>query len=206
MLPASLAWPTAVVFAAGGLLACFFGYRLFRIVLGIYGFILGAMVTSSLVGEASTWTLVLAIVVGGLVGALLMIVAYFLGVGLIGAGLAVLALHWIWLMIGGDPPNWVVVLTAVVGALLALNIQRYVVIFGTALAGAWTLLIGGMAMAGNATAARAAEAGEIWVVYPFGPADGPWWMLPGWLALAFVGALVQLGTTKRTGKKKPAKA
>jgi hypothetical protein len=196
VLPASLAWPTAVVFAAGGLLACFFGYRLFRIVLGIYGFILGAMVTTSLIGEAGTWTLVLAIVVGGLVGAVLMIVAYFLGVGLIGAGLAVLALHWIWLIVGGDPPNWVVVLTAVLGALLALNVQRYVVIFGTALAGAWTLLIGGMAVAGNPTAARAAEAGEIWVVYPFGPADGPWWMLPAWLALAFAGALVQLATTK----------
>ena len=54
MLPASLALPTAVIFAAGGLLACFFGYRLFRIVLGIYGFILGAMVTTSLVGETGT--------------------------------------------------------------------------------------------------------------------------------------------------------
>jgi hypothetical protein len=29
-------------------LACFAGYRLFRIVLGIYGFILGAMIASSL--------------------------------------------------------------------------------------------------------------------------------------------------------------
>jgi hypothetical protein len=202
VLPASLAWPTAVVFAAGGLLACFFGYRLFRIVLGIYGFILGAMVTTSLVGEASSWTLILAIVVGGFVGAFLMIVAYLLGVGLVGAGLAVLALHSAWMLIGGDPPTWGVVLTAVVGALLALKVQRYVVIFGTALAGAWTLIIGGLAMAGNPAAARAAEAGEIWVLYPFGPADGPWWILPAWLALAFLGALVQLGTTKK-GKAKP---
>jgi hypothetical protein len=201
VLPASLAVPTAVILAAGGLLACFFGYRLFRIVLGIYGFILGAMVTTSLVGEAGTWTLVLAVIAGGVVGALLMMVAYFLGVGLIGAGLAVLALHWIWLLVGGDPPTWAVVIVAVVGALLALNVQRYVVVFGTALAGAWTLLVGGLALAGDAAAARAAEAGEIWVLYPFGPAVGPWWVLPGWLALAFLGALVQLGTTKRTPKK-----
>ena len=189
--------PTAVLFAVGGLLACFFGYRLFRIVLGVYGFILGAMVTTSVVGEASTWTLILAVVVGGLVGAVLMIAAYFLGVGLIGAGLAVLAVHWLWPLLGGDPPTWAVVLAAVLGALAALRIARYVVIFGTALAGAWTLLVGGLAIAGDPTAVRAAQAGELWVFYPFEAAAGPWWVLPAWLGLAFAGALIQLATTKK---------
>ena len=50
MLPASYAAPTAAILAVGGLLACFAGYRLFRLVLGIYGFILGAMVTTSFMG------------------------------------------------------------------------------------------------------------------------------------------------------------
>lgn len=189
--------PTAVVFAVGGLLACFFGYRLFRIVLGVYGFILGAMVTTSLVGESSTWTLILAVIVGGLVGAVLMIAAYFLGVGLIGAGLAVLAVHSLWPLLAGDPPTWAVVLAAVLGALAALRIARYVVIFGTALAGAWTLLVGGLAIAGDPTAVRAAQAGELWVFYPFDAAAGPWWVMPAWLGLAFAGALIQLATTTK---------
>ncbi len=34
--------------SAGGVIACFAGYRLFRIVLAIYGFMLGAMIASSI--------------------------------------------------------------------------------------------------------------------------------------------------------------
>ena len=49
MLPASYATPTAAVLALGGLLACFAGYRLFRFVLGLYGFIVGAVLATSLI-------------------------------------------------------------------------------------------------------------------------------------------------------------
>ena len=41
MLPASYQLPAAIVLLVGGIVACFFGYRLFRIVLAIFGFILG---------------------------------------------------------------------------------------------------------------------------------------------------------------------
>ena len=73
MLPAAYAVPVAAVLAMSGAVACFAGYRLFRIVLGVYGFILGAMVTSSVMGTANAWALVLAAVVGGVIGSGLMI-------------------------------------------------------------------------------------------------------------------------------------
>ena len=38
MLPATFQTPAAIILVLGGLLACFAGYRLFRIVLAIYGF------------------------------------------------------------------------------------------------------------------------------------------------------------------------
>jgi len=91
MLPASFAMPTAVVLTVGGLITCFAGYRLFRIVLGIFGFVIGAMVTTQVIGAQSTIALVAAAIVGGLVGSVLMVAAYFIGVGLVGAGLAALA-------------------------------------------------------------------------------------------------------------------
>ncbi len=50
MLPASFQVPAAVVLILGGLLSCFAGYRVFRVVLGIYGFILGALLASSAMG------------------------------------------------------------------------------------------------------------------------------------------------------------
>ena len=48
MLPLSIQVPASVVLLAGGAVACFAGYRLFRLVLGVYGFILGALVASSM--------------------------------------------------------------------------------------------------------------------------------------------------------------
>ena len=54
MLPATFQTPAAIVLLVGGLLACFAGYRLFRVVLAIYGFILGAMLASSMMGVSNT--------------------------------------------------------------------------------------------------------------------------------------------------------
>jgi hypothetical protein len=138
MLPASYATGTAVLLAVGGLLACFAGFRLFRFVLGLYGFLFGAFIATSVMGTASTWALVVAAVAGGVVGALLMVAAYFMGVGLVGAGLAAFAMNVIWRFIGGDPPTWLLVIVCVVGALAALSVVRWVVITGTAIAvSAW---------------------------------------------------------------------
>jgi hypothetical protein len=205
MLPASYAAPTAAILAVGGLLACFAGYRLFRLVLGIYGFILGAMVTTSFMGTSNLWALVLAAVVGGLVGAVLMVAAYFMGVGLVGAGLAAMVLHGIWRFIGGDPPTAVVVIVCVVGALGALSIARLVVIFGTALAGAWTLIVGVLGFMGDRSAVSAASDSTLWILYPFDPLLGHWYYTVLWFGLAIAGVVVQLATSKRKSKVKKSK-
>jgi hypothetical protein len=191
------------VLAFGGLLACFAGYRLFRFVLGMYGLILGAMVTTSWMGASSTWTLVLAAAVGGILGALLMIAAYFVGVGLIGAGLAALAVNLVWRAIGGEPPTLVLVIACVLGALGALSVVRYVVIAGTAITGAWTLIVGVVALLGDRDALRAASAGDVWVFYPLDPIPDRWWYTVLWVALSVAGMVVQhLTTSKGGGRKK----
>jgi hypothetical protein len=202
MIPAAYAVPAAVILAISGTVACFAGYRLFRIVLGVYGFILGAMVTSSVMGTANVWALVMAAAVGGLIGAGLMIAAYFVGVGLIGAGLASLVLHLAWKPIGGDPPTAVLVILAVLGALGALSVARHVVIIGTALAGSWTLIVGGLALAGDRVNALAITQDNIWVVYAAGPLPGNRWVIAGWVVLAIAGAVVQTAFTSKGGKAK----
>jgi hypothetical protein len=199
MLPAPYAMPAAIVLAIGGLLTCFAGYRLFRFVLGINGFILGVMVVTTYFPPSNTWTLVVAGLVGGLVGALLMYVAYFTGVGLIGAGLAALAVNVVWRFIGGDPPTVVLVVACVLGALGALSVQRWVVIVGTAIAGAWTLIVGVSALLGDPAALRAASAGDVWVVYPLA---GGWTHRAIWFAVAIAGGIVQTSTTSKKSRKK----
>ena len=210
MLPATYVTPAAVILLVGGLLSCFAGYRLFRVVLGLYGFILGAGIATQMMpavmGPSNAFTLVVAAVVGGLVGAVLMITAYFVGVGLIGAGLASLALDAGWHAVRrADPPTVVLVVVAVLGALAALSVVRYVVIFGTALSGAWTTMIGAVALSGGRAVAHAASATDVWVLYPLDPLPSRWWVYAGWIGLSIVGVVVQLSTTtKLAGSKKVA--
>ena len=85
MLPATYQVPAAIVLLIGGLVACFFGYRLFRIVLAFTGFVLGALLASSVFGVSDTWAMLIAAGIGGLVGAGVMMAAYFVGVALTGA-------------------------------------------------------------------------------------------------------------------------
>ncbi len=199
--------PAAVLLAVSGLVACFGGYRLFRFVLGVYGFILGAMVTTSVMGTTNSWALVLAAIVGGVVGAGLMIAAYFVGVGLVGAGLASLVVHMVWRVIGGDPPTVLLVIVAVLGALGALSVARYVAVIGTALAGSWTLIVGGLALSGHKFSSLPVTPENIWVVYGAGPLPGSRWVIGTWVALALAGAVVQMTTTSKFGRaKKPAGA
>ncbi len=206
MLPAAYATPAAAVLLLGGLLACFAGYRLFRIVLGVFGFFIGAFVTTASLGTSSTLVYVAAAIVGGVVGAFLMYAAYFVGVGLVGAGLAALALNVAWHALKGEPPTVVLVIVCVLGALGALSVARYVVIFGTALGGAWTAIFGGLAVAGNSAAKHAVAGSGTWILYPLDPMPNYWWIVPAWLAMSLLGAVVQLATSKKSAIGAPKKA
>src|SRR4051794_28453735 len=129
MLPHSYELPAALLLILGGAISCFAGYRLFKIVLGIYGFILGAMLASSMVGASHTTGMVVAALAGGVVGALILVFAYFIGIALVGAGLGALVANMVWSYVGGgDPPVLLVLLLALVGASAAMILQRYVII------------------------------------------------------------------------------
>jgi hypothetical protein len=195
MLPASYQMPAAAVLLAGGIVACFFGYRLFRIVLAIFGFILGALVSSSIFGMSDTWPMIAAAVGGGLVGAAILIAAYFVGVALVGAGLGALVAHLAFAAGDRDPHYLAVIFLAIAGATAATYLQRYFVIVGTGFGGAWTMIVGIMAVIGNQAALAAAASGDVWVAYPMNPAPGQQWVPITWIALGAIGTGVQLGIT-----------
>src|SRR2546423_7012486 len=129
MLPHSYELPAAILLVLGGALSCVAGHRLFKIVLGIIGFVLGAMMASSVMGVSNTTGMLVAALIGGLAGAVILMFAYFVGVALLGAGLGVLVGHVAWsnLGSGGDPPAAVVILLAVFGSVAAMLLQRYVI-------------------------------------------------------------------------------
>ena len=192
MLPVTLQIPAAVFLVLGGAVACFAGYRFFRIVLGLYGFVLGALLATTVAGAGSTSSLLTWAVVGGVAGALVLNLAYFFGVVLVGAAVGAMAVTLLWSRASGDPHVLIVVAFAIVGALAAMWLQRYVVVTGTAFGGAWTLLVGALALTGDVTAQAASAANGVWVVYPLDPAPGRRWLPVVWLALGAVGMFVQL--------------
>jgi len=198
MLPATFELPAAIVLVIGGAVACFAGYRLFRVVLAIYGFILGALLASSVMGISNQIGMIIAAIVGGVVGALLFTFAYYVCIGLLGAGMGAFILHVVWdYWRHVDPPTVAIIVASVTGAVIAMALQRYVIMVSTSFSGAWTMIVGGLAIAGNREAERAAAAGNVWILYPFTPAPGGRWVVIGWFVLGLMGLAVQTGLTGR---------
>jgi hypothetical protein len=192
MLPYFLHVPAAVILIGGGLLACFFGYRLLRAVLAVYGFILGALFASSLVAASNSTAMIVSAIVGGIVGAAIMFGAFFVGVALVGAGAGAMVAQGIWKSMGTEPSQLVVILFAVIGAIGAWLSQRYVVIGGTSFGGAWTALTGASVLLAERGARRPAVSGTVWLAYPLDPAPGQRWFMLAWLVLGVAGVAFQL--------------
>ena len=195
MLPATYQLPAAIVLLIGGMVSCFFGYRLFRIVLAFSGFVIGALLASAPAAASDTWVMLMAALVGGLIGAGVLLAAYFVGVALTGAALGAVAANLMFAATGQDPHYMVLILMTLLGAAAAMYLQRYFIIVGTAFGGAWTLIVGTMALLGNPGAITAAAAGNVWVAYPLDPAPGQRWVPVAWIVLGLIGTTVQLGWT-----------
>ena len=189
----SLQFPVAVILLGGGLVAGFAGYPLLRPLLALYGFIGGVIVTPTFADQLDGWWFIAATLAGGLAGAALALAVYLATVALLGAGAAAFLMQ---LAIDGDPDVWLVVAACVLGALLALIVRRYVVIIGTAFAGGWTTLVGGLALSRH-EAAMAATAGDVSGLFPLAPLAGHEEFAVGWLALGVFGSVVQLLASRR---------
>ena len=191
MLPGTYQIPTGVVLMLVGLVACFAGYRFFRVVLTVYGFVLGALFASTLVHPTGTVALLVALGVGGLLGAAILWFGYFVGVALAGGAFGAVAVHYGWLALKGNEPGVLVVaFAAVVGAALAVTLQRHFVILATAFIGAETAIAGLMSFLAKRGDGRLGF-DDVWVGHLGFPDPGRRWTFVGWVVLGIVGAFVQ---------------
>ena len=195
LIPTSYQFPALVLLTLGGIIAWAAGYRLFRFVLTLFGFYIGALAGSALLGPSDRTMLIFAALGGGAVGAIIMFFGYFVGVALVGAGSGAFAVHMIWSRVGSDPHAFVVILAAVAGAAAAMALQRYVIIFVTAFAGGWTALWGVMRLFDSAGAM--ARRPQVWMVYPLDLSPGGRWIVAAWAVLGLMGVFIQLRFTAR---------
>jgi hypothetical protein len=132
----------AIAAALVGLLECFFGYRVLKVVLALVGFAIGSATAygvAKLAGQPDS-TAVIVGVISGLVGAGLLVLFYFAGVFILGAGfgLALAVVVGQAFGIQGPAMTGLAVGMALVGGILALVIQKLLVIIATSFGGAAT--------------------------------------------------------------------
>ncbi|HWA26702.1 MAG TPA: DUF4203 domain-containing protein [Lacunisphaera sp.] len=186
---------------AWGALDVFFGYRIFKITLALFGGLLGLAAGHALAVRFGFTEQVglIVMVVGALLGAglafLLYIAAVFVAGFGFGATLGMLLLanyhHMVALLAG--------VVLGIVGGFLAVKVQRVLIILSTALLGSFRAVL----------ALSYFTARTDWLFYFRQPDQMPAlidehpWMFPSILALAAVGVVAQL---ELGGGKEPKKA
>jgi hypothetical protein len=133
--------------AVMGLLSCFFGYKLFKLMLALTGLAVGSFMAAAVAQHLTggqTWMILAAAVAGGVVGAAAFYVLHVLFVFLLGAG-AGAGLTVAGFAVAGHAPHYVaVVLGATVGGVVALLLRKPVIIVLTALSGAWAVASGAL--------------------------------------------------------------
>ena len=130
---------------AVGLIECFFGYRILRFLLGVLGFIAGAVVCGSMGYELSDGSEIISIIAGiagGLAGAFIMYTLYIVGVFAIGAALGFMTASYVFGIMNADPVMIVLVAAALLGGVLAAILQKPMLILATAFGGAYAAVTG----------------------------------------------------------------
>ncbi len=184
-----------------GMGVCFNGYRWFLILLPIFGFFVGFLVGAqglqALLGDGAFLT-VTSWVVGfilGLIFAVLSYLFYFIGVALIGGAVGYGIVTGLLQAIGMDM-GLIVWLLGIVGGVIAavitvvLNLQKWMIILFTSLAGA-SIIIGSFFLAfGKMTVEEFGQNAVRGIIQ-----DSFLWLL-FFLALAVLGFLAQVATTR----------
>ena len=134
----------AVVGISVGLCECFFGYRIFIFTLALTGFLIGAALGFAIVESQSHEPVVavLAAILVGFVGAVLVVVLNFVGVFVLGALVGDILGIVLFAATQNNPQPVVLIAFAVVGGIAALLLRKFMVIMVTAFGGAWIVVAG----------------------------------------------------------------
>lgn len=191
---------TAVLALIIGLLALFAGYRLFLLLLPIWGFFagfaLGAHATALLFGQGFLATLTgwVAGFAAGIIFAVLSYLIYLVGVALLSGAFGYFLTAGILLLF--VDPGIIVTLAGFAGAVvmafvvLTYNIQKPVVQFITAFGGA-TAILTGILLLLNKITLESLGANPVQQVRE----DSVFWMI-AWLVLGFIGFALQVSSTR----------
>ncbi len=132
-----------ILIAAFGAVNCFFGYHYQRLILGLWGVIFGAGLALSLTSQAAPIVVLIAALIGAVIGPLLILFAFRVGLFLIGAGAGFVLGAGVMLTLNYPESTLPAgLIGGVIFGLLALFLRRPIVIVLTALLGASAIVTG----------------------------------------------------------------
>ncbi len=190
---------SALFAVVAGVLLCFFGYRILKVSLGLIGFIAGAYggwQAGLALFHGSIGSATVCAVIGGMVGMVLCLWIYLLGIFSIGAAAGTAIAAAIFRGVGHQVPQIILIALPVASGLLALVAQKVMVVVSTAFSGAYLITAGLWPFVAGAKSAR-----EIWLHPAQQPASAT--MTYGSLAVWVILALLGLSVQFRSGPKKP---
>src|SRR5262245_21758599 len=188
-------YATVLVAIAAGILICFWGYRMLKLTLGIMGGIVGASGGWALGWSLAPGNTVIALVcavVGALVGA----GVFFVGIVLLRASAGTALAAALFNGLGQQPQPLVVLILAVVFGVIAILVQKFMIVISTAFTGSYLLVAGALQLMTGGTV-------PLWVD-PFQPRPsgvlGPGALIV-WIVIGVAGAAVQFrGGRRREGR------
>jgi len=182
-----------------GLVNCFFGHRIFKIVLGIAGFAVGMSIGAGVgaqMGEGQQVWVLVGSLIGGLAGSLLIIWLHVVGVFLAGAALGAIVggAAATAMKVQGLTALAVVVVPALLLGVVALMLQKLLIIVATSFGGASIAVVGALQVIKKEGPLRLANDPQAMQAYL--RVEGAT-VAGAWLILGFVGVLVQYLFTAR---------
>ncbi len=183
---------SALFAIVAGVLLCFFGYRLLKLSLGLIGFIAGAyggwqLGLTLFHGSTGAGPLICGLI-GGIVGMVLCLWVYLLGVFCVGAAAGSAIAGAIFHGVGHQVQPIILAALPIAFGLIALVAQKFMVVLSTAFSGAYFITAGIWPFV-----AGEKNAHEIWLHPAQQPASGTltYGSLTVWLILVLVGITVQ---------------
>jgi len=136
---------TAPLAIAVGVLACFWGYRIVKVILGIMGFaggFVGGWTAAASLAPGHDVIALVSALLGGVIGGVLCVWLYFLGVFLLGASAGVVVAGAVFAGLGHEAQPIFLVVSAVSFGLLALVLQKFMIIVSSAFSGSYLIAAG----------------------------------------------------------------
>ena len=185
-----------------GAFECFFGYRFFKVLLALLGFVIGGAIAGG-VGYAISdqqGTVLVYALIGGIVGAVLLYALYFVGVFLVGALFGLAIGEILYAFSHSSPSSAVLLILAIIGGIAALLIQKFIIILATSFGGAWEI-VSGIAHFAWGRGAPIAITPSLEGLTNLARAKGSFWYaeILAWLLLGTFGFLVQYGVLFKGG-------